>query len=105
MAGSFFGVKIALAGERQKILVRMTFILRRGAATGLVFRGGAEYPGVSGRCANALAGELKTQKGMIGFDDGRRSRGSGSRTCALLANDACKPIGAEQNRTDYVLAA
>jgi len=24
---------------------------------------------------------------------------------AQLVNDACKPIGAEQNRTDYVLAA
>nr|DAY83866.1 MAG TPA: hypothetical protein [Caudoviricetes sp.] len=42
---------------------------------------------------------------MIGFDGGRQSRGSGSRTHAHLVNDACKPIGAEQNRTDYVLAA
>ena len=83
----------------------MAFILRRGAVTGLVFRGDAEYPDVSGRCVNTLIGELKTQEGMIGFDDGRRSRGSGPRMRALLANDACKPIGAEQNRTDYVLAA
>ena len=42
---------------------------------------------------------------MIGFDSGRRSRGSEPRRHALLVNDVCKPIGAEQNRTDYVLAA
>nr|DAU07357.1 MAG TPA: hypothetical protein [Caudoviricetes sp.] len=42
---------------------------------------------------------------MIGFDSGSRSRRSEPRTRAQLVNAACEPIGAEQNRTDYVLAA
>jgi len=52
----------------------------------------------------AAAG-VTTQQGMIGFDDGRRTRGSGSRMQSHLDNDLCKPIGADSKRTDFALAA
>ena len=43
--------------------------------------------------------------GVIGFDIGRHSRGSGSRMQGYLANAPCKPIGANSKRTDFALAA
>ena len=43
--------------------------------------------------------------GVIGFDVGRHSRRSGSRTQGYLVNDPCKLIGADSNRTDFTLAA
>jgi len=43
--------------------------------------------------------------GVIGFDDGRHSRGSGSRMSGYLVNDPGKPIGADSKRTDFALAA
>jgi len=43
--------------------------------------------------------------GVIGFDGGRRSRGSGPRTHGYLVNDPRKPIGADSSRTDFALAA
>ncbi len=43
--------------------------------------------------------------GMIGFDIGRRPRGSGPRMQSYLVNALCKPIGADSKRTDFALAA
>jgi hypothetical protein len=43
--------------------------------------------------------------GVIGFDVGRHSRRSGSRTQGYLVNDPCKLTGADSNRTDFALAA
>lgn|GEM_PF-539224 len=43
--------------------------------------------------------------GVIGFDVGRHSRRSGSRTQGYLVNDPCKTTGADSNRTDFILAA
>ena len=48
---------------------------------------------------------LTTAQGVIGFDDGRRSRRSGSRMQGYLVNAPCKPIGADSKRTDFALAA
>ncbi|KGN35037.1 hypothetical protein N802_01905 [Knoellia sinensis KCTC 19936] len=42
---------------------------------------------------------------MIGFDIGRRIKGSGSRMHGHLVNAPCKPIGANSKRTDFALAA
>jgi len=53
----------------------------------------------------APAGACQLNMGMIGFDDGRRARGSGSRMQSHLDNDLCKPIGADNKRTDFALAA
>lgn len=43
--------------------------------------------------------------GVIGFDIGRRIKGSGSRMHGHLVNAPCKPIGANSKRTDFALAA
>ena len=43
--------------------------------------------------------------GVIGFDIGRSIRGSGSRMHGHLVNAPCKPIGANNKRTDFALAA
>ena len=43
--------------------------------------------------------------GVIGFDIGQSSRGSGSRMQSYLVNALCKPIGANSKRTDFALAA
>jgi hypothetical protein len=42
---------------------------------------------------------------VVGFDGDRRARRSGPRTHGYLANDPCKPIGADNKRTDFALAA
>jgi len=46
-----------------------------------------------------------TQEGMTGFDLDGSSRRSGPRTRAYLVNAARKPISANNNRTDFALAA
>ncbi|XGX80188.1 hypothetical protein LQK93_03013 [Terrabacter sp. BE26] len=43
--------------------------------------------------------------GVIGFDGGRHTRGSGSRMQGYLVNAPCKTIGANSKRTDFALAA
>jgi len=43
--------------------------------------------------------------GVIGFDGGRRARRSGPRMHGYLVNDPRKPIGANNNSTDFALAA
>ena len=42
---------------------------------------------------------------MIGFDDGRGFRRSGSRMRSHLVNALREPIGADNTRTDFALAA
>ena len=48
---------------------------------------------------------VTTAQGMIGFDDGRRFRRSGSRMRSHLVNALREPIGADNTRTDFALAA
>lgn len=48
---------------------------------------------------------VTTPQGMIGFDDGRRFRRSGSRMRSHLVNALREPIGADNTRTDFALAA
>ena len=71
-------------------------------------------------CSDAAASVLKTPQrdsgpferrtstedtGMIGFDIACESAGSGPRMQGYLVNDLCKPISAENKRTDFALAA
>ena len=76
--------------------------LRNEVATSLVdgYSGPSrcETPHTTPQCEQLLMG-------MIGFDIGRRPRGSGPRMQSYLVNALCKPIGADSKRTDFALAA
>ena len=48
---------------------------------------------------------MTISQGMIGFDDGRGFRRSGSRMHSHLVNALREPIGADNTRTDFALAA
>jgi hypothetical protein len=52
-----------------------------------------------------IDGSLVLGHPSVGFDGDRRARRSGPRTHGYLANDPCKPIGADNKRTDFALAA
>ena len=53
----------------------------------------------------ARLGVDTTQEGMTGFDLDGSSRRSGPRIHACLVNAAWEPISANNNRTDFALAA
>lgn len=76
--------------------------LRNEVATSLV----DGYSGVSrGETPHTTPQCEQQLMGMIGFDIGRRPRGSGPRMQSYLVNALCKPIGADSKRTDFALAA
>jgi hypothetical protein len=62
-------------------------------------------PASPGDRARRLTTPQQHPSGVIGFDGDRRARRSGPRTHGHLANAPCKPIGADNKRTDFALAA